>query len=304
MVTMRTQIDPPNFPSSPPIAPPRRPAAADDRAARIARLQASRQASGAGTGGERRPSSGATSTGSSSPGAQVPRRRKHPAKGARTVALLSSIAATVAVGGGLAFAERPDSGGELALTVSGTGASASPTATAAKATTTTAAGATASTATSSTAPASASAAAANPAATATAAASATTAAAAAPTTAVPTTATPTTAAPGAELAPAAVTSGYADGTYLGTAEYTKWGDVQVEVTIGGGAIVDIAVVQVPSDGKSQGINNRATPVLEAQAIAIQGAELDIVSGATYTSRTYATSLQSALDQAAVAAGAQ
>ena len=109
--------------------------------------------------------------------------------------------------------------------------------------------------------------------------------------------TPTTSeAPTTTEAP--VTARYDDGTYVGTAEYTEWGDVQVEVTVSGGEIVDVAVLQVPNDRRSQRINDAATPQLEAQAVAIQGADLDVVSGATYTSRTYATSLQAALDQAA------
>ena len=88
--------------------------------------------------------------------------------------------------------------------------------------------------------------------------------------------------------------------YLGTAEYTEWGDVQVEVTISGGDVVEVAAVQIPSGRKSATINDRAERLLEAQAIEIQTADLDIVSGATYTSRTYADSLQAALDQAALA----
>lgn len=98
----------------------------------------------------------------------------------------------------------------------------------------------------------------------------------------------------------ATTPLYADGIWPGTAEYTEWGDVQVEVVVIGGQIFDIRTVQIPDDRKSTRINNRATPVLEAAAIAIQAADLDIVSGATYTSRTYEVSLQAALDQAALA----
>lgn len=95
-------------------------------------------------------------------------------------------------------------------------------------------------------------------------------------------------------------SAYGDGVFTGTAEYTEWGDVQVEVTITAGQIADIEVLQVPSDRKSSEINARAVPVLTAQAIEAQSADLDIVSGATYTSRTYADSLQAALDQATLA----
>jgi uncharacterized protein with FMN-binding domain len=95
-------------------------------------------------------------------------------------------------------------------------------------------------------------------------------------------------------------SGYADGVYLGSAEYTEWGDVQVQVTISDGAITDVAAVQYPTGRKSSSINNRAVPMLEAEAVTLQSADLDVVSGATYTSRTYADSLQAALDQAALA----
>ena len=96
-------------------------------------------------------------------------------------------------------------------------------------------------------------------------------------------------------------SGFADGEFLGTAEYTEWGDVQVTVTISDGAIVDIEAVQYPTGRKSTDINSEAIPLLEANAIAIQGTDVDIVSGATYTSQTYADSLQAALDEAALAA---
>ncbi len=99
----------------------------------------------------------------------------------------------------------------------------------------------------------------------------------------------------------AQSSGYLDGAYLGTAEYTEWGDVQVQVTVSDGAIVDVEAVRYPTGRRSSEINNQAIPMLEAEAIAVQSADLDIVSGATYTSRTYADSLQAALDQAALAA---
>lgn len=100
------------------------------------------------------------------------------------------------------------------------------------------------------------------------------------------------------LEDSANSSSNVDGIYLGTAEYTEWGDVQVEVTLSAGEIVDVVAVQIPSGRKSTFINDQAEPLLAAQAIEIQAADLDIVSGATYTSITYADSLQAALDQAA------
>ncbi len=77
----------------------------------------------------------------------------------------------------------------------------------------------------------------------------------------------------------------------------RWGEVQVAVTLEGGDIIDVESLALPlGDRHSSGINQRAEPVLRQQAIAIDSADVDVVSGATYTSRAYALSLQSALDQ--------
>jgi len=70
-----------------------------------------------------------------------------------------------------------------------------------------------------------------------------------------------------------------------------------------GRLVAVAIVQYPNDdGKSVRINQRALPELQSEALAAQSADVDTVSGATYTSDGYVRSLQSALD-AARAAGA-
>ena len=61
------------------------------------------------------------------------------------------------------------------------------------------------------------------------------------------------------------------------------------------------LVAAPQDGHSSRINEEAVPVLTQAAVAAQGASVDMVSGATWTSRSYATSLQGALDQARAAA---
>jgi uncharacterized protein with FMN-binding domain len=100
---------------------------------------------------------------------------------------------------------------------------------------------------------------------------------------------------------AAATPTYADGAYTGASEWTKWGNYQVQVTIQNGKIVAVKETQSPTDRKSVAINGRAQPVLEGEAVAAQGAKINAVSGATYTSTTYKASLQSALDQAAAAA---
>ncbi|HEY4633858.1 MAG TPA: FMN-binding protein [Candidatus Limnocylindrales bacterium] len=96
----------------------------------------------------------------------------------------------------------------------------------------------------------------------------------------------------------AVTSGYADGTYTGDVVSMRFGAVQVEVTIAGGTITDVTALQLPSgDHHSAGISEQAAPILREEALTAQSAEIDLLSGATYTSDAYAASLQSALDAA-------
>jgi uncharacterized protein with FMN-binding domain len=89
-----------------------------------------------------------------------------------------------------------------------------------------------------------------------------------------------------------------DGTVTGETVATRFGDVQVQVTISGGTIVDVTALELPSgDRRSAQISDAVEPVLREEALAAQSAEIDLLSGATYTSRAYAQSLQSALDQA-------
>jgi len=111
----------------------------------------------------------------------------------------------------------------------------------------------------------------------------------------------TTPAPTSTPAPASsapATADLQDGTIEGAVVGTRWGTVQVQVTISGGAITDVAALQLPSgDRHSADISSRVEPLLRRSALTVQGAEIDIVSGATYTSLAYAQSLQAALDAA-------
>jgi uncharacterized protein with FMN-binding domain len=132
----------------------------------------------------------------------------------------------------------------------------------------------------------------------------TTAKAAAPTTAAkaPVTAAKTPVTPAPTVAPATAApkaaSGLAGGTFKGDTIDTRWGPVQVAVTFANGKITNVATLASPNDKqKSISINNRATPILRSEALSAQSANIDGVSGATYTSEGYAQSLQSALDQA-------
>ncbi|WP_423917294.1 FMN-binding protein [Frigoribacterium sp. 2-23] len=98
--------------------------------------------------------------------------------------------------------------------------------------------------------------------------------------------------------PSTGTSGAADGTYTGSSIQTRYGSVQVSVTVAGGRLTDVTAVKLTDDeGRSVQISNRAAPILRQEALTAQSADIEMVSGATYTSQGYISSLQSALDQA-------
>ena len=95
-----------------------------------------------------------------------------------------------------------------------------------------------------------------------------------------------------------VTAAVADGTFTGAVVGTRFGDVQVAVTISGGTITDVTALHLTDrDGRSVQISNRAAPILRTEVLASQSASVANVGGATYTVRGYLSSLQSALDQA-------
>jgi uncharacterized protein with FMN-binding domain len=87
-------------------------------------------------------------------------------------------------------------------------------------------------------------------------------------------------------------------TVTGSVASTQWGPVQVELSVAGGTITKVSVLQYPSgNGKDDEINSYALPILTRETIDAQSARIDMVSGATVTSGGYVQSLQSALDQA-------
>jgi uncharacterized protein with FMN-binding domain len=89
-------------------------------------------------------------------------------------------------------------------------------------------------------------------------------------------------------------------TLTGSVVSTRFGDVAVQITVASGKITDVQAVQLPTHGRSGQISNYVEPILDSEALQAQNANIDIVSGATYTSQAYAMSLQSALDQAGIA----
>jgi uncharacterized protein with FMN-binding domain len=79
---------------------------------------------------------------------------------------------------------------------------------------------------------------------------------------------------------------------------TRYGPVQVEVTLSGSKVVDVQALQLPNDRQySAEISDYVAPYLRKMALRAQSANIDIISGATYTSSGYAKSLQSALNSA-------
>ncbi len=97
---------------------------------------------------------------------------------------------------------------------------------------------------------------------------------------------------------ATTSSGLTDGTYTGESTNTRYGPVQVQVTVTSGQIADVQVIDYPSsNGRDKQINQSAIPRLVSETVQAQSAQIDMVSGATYTSHGYITSLQSAIDQA-------
>jgi uncharacterized protein with FMN-binding domain len=88
------------------------------------------------------------------------------------------------------------------------------------------------------------------------------------------------------------------GTFDGDVVVTRFGVVQVQITVSDGRITSVEALQVPNrDRHDDLINDRAAPILNEQAVERQSAQLDLVSGATLTSMGYMQSLQSAIDKA-------
>ena len=97
----------------------------------------------------------------------------------------------------------------------------------------------------------------------------------------------------------AATGKYKDGQYTGPTVDAFYGYVQVQAVVQNGQIANVKFLQYPADRRtSQRINNFAMPYLTNEAIQAQGANVDIISGATLTSEAFAQSLQAALQNAA------
>jgi uncharacterized protein with FMN-binding domain len=93
-------------------------------------------------------------------------------------------------------------------------------------------------------------------------------------------------------------SGTGTKTVTGASADTRWGPVQVQITVTDGTVTAVTAVVYPQNNQRDvEINQFAIPRLNQEATAAKSSNIDFVSGATFTSQGYVQSLQSALDQA-------
>jgi uncharacterized protein with FMN-binding domain len=91
---------------------------------------------------------------------------------------------------------------------------------------------------------------------------------------------------------------YHDGTYIGKVENVYYGNVQVSVKISNGRIADVQFLQYPNThSTSVYINQQVMPYLKKEALKSQHSNVQIITGATFTSEGFIQSLKSALSKA-------
>jgi uncharacterized protein with FMN-binding domain len=91
--------------------------------------------------------------------------------------------------------------------------------------------------------------------------------------------------------------GSANGTVTGPVEETQFGPVQLQITFASGKISDVQALQLPSDRqRSAQISSYVAPILRQEVLTAQNAQIQLISGATYTSYAYELSVQAILDQ--------
>jgi uncharacterized protein with FMN-binding domain len=88
------------------------------------------------------------------------------------------------------------------------------------------------------------------------------------------------------------------GTFLGSAYMTRYGAVQVSVTVKSGKITKVTVPVYPTQSfRDQQINSQAIPMLEQEVIVAQSSNINNISGASFTAQGFYMSLVSALGKA-------
>lgn len=108
--------------------------------------------------------------------------------------------------------------------------------------------------------------------------------------------------PAATTAPSAHPGGGAtvSGTFAGSSVSTRYGSVQVQIVVVSGRITDVVALHLTDQGgRSVQLSNKAAPILRAEVLTAQSAKVASVSGATYTSDAYLTSVQAAIDKAGI-----
>jgi uncharacterized protein with FMN-binding domain len=79
---------------------------------------------------------------------------------------------------------------------------------------------------------------------------------------------------------------------------TPFSLVQVRATLTHGSLTGVETVALTGDGPhTQALNARAEPILRREALQAHSARIDVVSGATYTSRVWIQSLRKAIELA-------
>jgi uncharacterized protein with FMN-binding domain len=116
---------------------------------------------------------------------------------------------------------------------------------------------------------------------------------------------PRTRNPNSALRPAAtstpapqVTPRPGETTATGPAITTPFSVIQVRATLTRGRLTGVETVALTGDGPhTDALNARAEPILRAEALRAGSADIDVVTGATYTSESWRDSLQAAIDAA-------
>jgi len=110
--------------------------------------------------------------------------------------------------------------------------------------------------------------------------------------------TEATAAPAPAATTAAPAPAKPSGTFVGATQQTRFGPVQVQITLSNGKITAAKALQFPNnDFRSQQISQQAIPYLVQETLAANSANIQGVGGASYTSQGWYDSLVSALAKA-------
>jgi len=104
-------------------------------------------------------------------------------------------------------------------------------------------------------------------------------------------------ATGSSPAPVGPVPSKVSGVFPGTTVTTEYGPVQVEIAVQNGKIVDVKALQYPVDRpRSEFISSQAIPLLREEVLQAQSAQINVISGATFTSNGFGESLVSAIEQ--------